>query len=128
MTTPSPNTLGWFEIAADDIDAQESFYAGLFGWTFVPDPNATAQGQDYRLAMPPGTDSPIGGLTAPPSGAPGHAVFSILVADVAATCAAAGELGAAVVASFPSPEAGPAFAYLRDPAGQLFQVFSPPSA
>jgi predicted enzyme related to lactoylglutathione lyase len=128
MSASTPNTLGWFEIATDDVDAQASFYAGLFGWTFVSDPNATAQGQDYRLAMPAGAQAPIGGLTTPPPGSPGHAVFSILVADVAAICASAADLGATVVASVPSPQAGPAFAYLRDPAGQLFQVFSPPSA
>ena len=127
MTAPTANTLGWFEIATDDIDAQASFYTDLFDWAFVPDPNAAARGHDYRLAMPPGAEAPIGGLTAPFEGQPAHAVFSILVADVAATCAAAEQLGASVVASFPAPEAGPAFAYLRDPAGQLFQVFSPPS-
>ncbi|MEZ5097203.1 MAG: VOC family protein [Nocardioides sp.] len=126
MTAPTPS-LAWFEVAAGDVDALESFYGGLFGWTFVPDPNAAAQGADYRLAMVPGADAPIGGLTQPMPGRPGHAVFSILVADVAATCAAAAGLGATVVAAQLAPSAGPAFAYLQDPAGQLFQVFSRPA-
>lgn len=129
MTTPgpAPSSLAWFEVAADDVDALAAFYGALFGWTFAPDPNAAAQGADYRLAMLPGAEAPIGGLTRPPAGRPGHAVFSIVVEDVAATCDAAAGLGATVVASVPSPPAGPAFAYLQDPTGQLFQVFSPPA-
>ena len=44
---------------------------------------------------------------------PGHAVFYIAVADVAATCAAAEQLGGKVVSKELDPPAGPAFAYLQ---------------
>ena len=57
---------------------------------------------------------------------PGHAVFYIAVADVAATCAAAEQLGGKVVRKELEPPAGPPFAYLRDPVGSLFGVFTPP--
>jgi hypothetical protein len=126
--TPTPGTLAWFEVAADDPDAAERFYAGLFDWTFAPDPVSAGIGLDYRITTAPGSEAPMGGLTKTQEGMPGHAVFYILVADVAATCTAAEELGGSIVAKEVSPPAGPAFAYLRDPAGNMFAVFTPPAA
>jgi predicted enzyme related to lactoylglutathione lyase len=58
---------------------------------------------------------------------PGHAVFYIAITDVSAACAAAEKLGGTVVAQELEPPAGPAFAYLRDPVGSLFGVFTPPA-
>ena len=58
-----------------------------------------------------------------------NGVFYILVADVEATCADAEQLGGSVVAKFLDPGPGaPTFAYLRDPSGNQFGVFSPPAA
>jgi len=128
MTNPAPAVLAWFEVAADDPDAAERFYGDLFDWKFAPDPVSAGLGIDYRITTAPGTGTPMGGVTATQPGMPGHAVFSILVADVAATCAAAEELGGAIVAKEVSPPAGPAFAYLRDPAGNLFGIFTPPAS
>ncbi|MGH3463031.1 MAG: VOC family protein [Kribbellaceae bacterium] len=55
--------------------------------------------------------------------------FYILVADVEATCTEADNLGGSVVTKQVEPPAGaPAFAYLRDPAGNMFGVFTPPVA
>jgi predicted enzyme related to lactoylglutathione lyase len=60
---------------------------------------------------------------------PVHAVFYILVADVAATCADAEQLGGSVVSKHLDPGPGaPKFAYLRDSSGNQFGVFSPPTA
>ena len=56
---------------------------------------------------------------------PGHAVFYIAVADVAATCETAEQLGGKVVTKELDPPAGPAFAYVRDPVGSLFGIFTP---
>jgi predicted enzyme related to lactoylglutathione lyase len=126
MTTPAPGTLAWFEVAAADPDAAELFYGKLFDWTFAPDPVSAGIGLDYRITTGPTVDTPMGGVTKAQDGMPNHAVFYILVADVAATCATAVELGGSVVAKEESPPAGPAFAYLRDPAGSMFGVFTPP--
>jgi predicted enzyme related to lactoylglutathione lyase len=125
--TQLPNTLGWFEVATDDVDTATAFYGGLFGWTFAPFGDPQATGTDYRVASPPGSDVPIGGVTATGGQMPPHAVFYILVADVAATCDAAAALGGTVVASELSPSFGPSFAYLQDPVGSLFGVFTPPA-
>lgn len=126
MTGPQPNTLAWFEVAVDDVDAAETFYSRLFGWTFAPDPVSAAQGMDYRVTATP-DGAPMGGLVQQAPGQPGHAVFYLAVADVGAVCDSAAELGAAVVTRVVDPPAGPAFAHLRDPHGNLFGVFTPPA-
>lgn len=125
---PAPGSLAWFEVATADPDAAEQFYGKLFDWAFAPDPVSAGLGMDYRITTGPTADTPMGGITKTEEGMPDHAVFYILVTDVAATCATAVELGGSVVAKDESPPAGPAFAYLRDPAGSLFGVFTPPAA
>jgi predicted enzyme related to lactoylglutathione lyase len=64
----------------------------------------------------------VGGIFASGGGFPNHAV-SVAVADVAEACAKAEKLGATIVRSVTEPEAGPAFAYLRDPSGSMFGIF-----
>ena len=129
MTNPAPGTLAWFEVATSDPDTAEKFYGGLFDWSFVADSPAASAGMDYRNITAPGADRPIGGIFGVGGQMPDHAVFYILVADVDATCAAAEERGGSVVSKHLEPGPGaPSFAYLRDPAGNQFGVFTPPSA
>jgi predicted enzyme related to lactoylglutathione lyase len=126
MTNASiPNSLAWFEVATDDPDTAASFYADLFGWTFSPFADPETTGMDYRVATQPGSDVPFGGVVGTGGAMPGHAVFYIAVADVGAACEAAERLGGKVVARELEPSVGPAFAYLRDPVGSLFGVFTP---
>jgi predicted enzyme related to lactoylglutathione lyase len=122
----TPNSLAWFEVATDNPDTATSFYADLFGWTFSPFADPETTGMDYRVAALPGCD-PFGGVVATGGTMPGHAVFYIAVADVAATCESAEHLGGKVVSKALDPPAGPAFAYLQDPVGSLFGVFTPPA-
>jgi predicted enzyme related to lactoylglutathione lyase len=101
MTNPTPGTLAWFEVATSDPDTAEKFYGSLFDWSFVADGPAASGGMDYR---------------------------NILVADVEATCTDAEQLGGSVVSKHLDPGPGvPTFAYLRDPSGNQFGVFSPPA-
>jgi len=127
MTQPTPATLAWFEVAADDVDGAEQFYSSLFDWKFAVPPDLAAVGLDYRVTTAPGSGEPMGGIVATQGGMPGHAVFYIAVGDVGATCTAAQELGGSVVAKELAPTAGPEFAHLQDPAGNLFGVFTPPA-
>lgn len=120
-----PNSLAWFEVATDDPDTASSFYADLFGWTFSPFADPETTGMDYRVATLPGGDVPFGGVVGTGGAIPGHAVFYIAVTDVGAACTAAERLGGKVVSKELEPAAGPAFAYLRDPVGSLFGVFTP---
>jgi predicted enzyme related to lactoylglutathione lyase len=123
----TPNTLAWFEVATDDPDTATAFYSDLFGWTFGPFADPETTGMDYRVATLPGTEAPFGGVVATGGAMPGHAVFYIAVADVAATCEAAERLGGKVVSRELDPPAGPPFAYLEDAVGSLFGVFTPPA-
>jgi uncharacterized protein len=127
MTT-APGTLAWFEIATSDADGAEKFYGSLFDWTFNPDGPAASGGMDYRNITASGADAPMGGIANTGGQMPDHSVFYILVADVEATCADAEHLGGSVEAKFLEPGPGaPKFAYLRDPSGNLFGVFTPPA-
>jgi predicted enzyme related to lactoylglutathione lyase len=129
MTNPAPGTLAWFEVATSDPDGAEKFYGRLFGWTFAADGPAASGGMDYRNITASGADGPIGGILGTGGKTPDHAVFYILVADVDATCAGAEQFGGSVVAKHLDPGPGaPKFAYLRDPSGNQFGVFSPPAA
>lgn len=128
MTAPVPATLAWFEVATSDPDRAEHFYGSLFDWKFDADGPAASGGMDYRNINASGADRPMGGIFGTKGETPDHAVFYILVADVEATCAAAEHLGGSVVGKHLDPGPGaPTFAYLRDPAGNLFGVFSPPA-
>ena len=110
MTNPAPGTLAWFEVATSDPDGAEKFYGSLFDWTFD-------------------ADGPMGGIFGTGGQVPDHAVFYILVADVEATCADAEQLGGSVVSKHLDAGPGvPTFAYLRDPSGNQFAVFTPPAA
>lgn len=125
MNTIPMNQVTWFEVATDDADATETFYGELFGWTYAPFPAGAATGMDYRMIHYPGAERASGGIFATGSTMPQHAVFTVAVADVAATCARVTELGGEVVSAIDQPEAGPAFAYLRDSTGNLFGIFTP---
>jgi predicted enzyme related to lactoylglutathione lyase len=113
----------------DDPDAAEKFYGSLFDWTFKADGPAASGGLDYRNIIASGAAAPMGGIFGTGGQQPGHAVFYILVADVEATCADAEQLGGTVVGKHLDTGPGaPVFAYLRDPSGNQFGVFSPPAA
>ena len=129
MTTPAPGTLAWFEVATSDPDGAQKFYGNLFDWTFVADPASEASGMDYRNITTSAAERPMGGIANTDGRMPNHAIFYILVADVEATCTEAENLGGSVVSKQIEPPAGaPTFAYLRDPAGNMFGVFTPPAA
>ncbi|MGH3465116.1 MAG: VOC family protein [Kribbellaceae bacterium] len=129
MTTPTSGTLAWFEVATSDPDSAQKFYGNLFDWTFVADPAAEASGMDYRNITASGAERPMGGIATTDGQMADHAIFYILVADVEATCTEADNLGGSVVSKQIEPPAGaPAFANLRDPAGNMFGVFTPPAA
>ena len=120
------NTVAWFEIATDDPQGAEKFYGELFGWSFDADEDAAKGGMDYRLVGYPGAEGFKGGLHATGGTSPGHAVFSVVVADTAATCEQAERAGGEVVFKLLDNPGGPDFAYLRDTSGNLFGVFTPP--
>jgi uncharacterized protein len=118
MPASADNTVAWFEIGAPDVDAARAFYGPLFGWSFAPD-------RAYTLITTPGATGPSGGIFNTGGNIPPYAVFVVQVADVAATAAQAEAQGGKVVAAPMQLEDGMAVAYLTDPNGTMFALFSP---
>ena len=124
MSTPAYNTVGWFEVATTDPESAERFYGDLFGWRFTVDEESASGGMDYRI-INYGDDQPRGGLFGTKGQFPNHAVFSVVVEDVSATCDKTEELGGKVIFRMVGNTSGPDFAYLTDTSGNLFGIFSP---
>jgi predicted enzyme related to lactoylglutathione lyase len=118
MSAPGTNTVAWFEIGAPDVEAAKAFYGPLFGWSFAPD-------GPYTLITAPGAAGPSGGIFGTGGNIPPYAVFVVQVADVGATSARAEELGGKIVVAPNTLDDGMAIAYLADPNGSLFALFSP---
>ncbi|MEV0250446.1 VOC family protein [Nocardia sp. NPDC050712] len=121
MTTPALNTVSWFQIGSDRPEQTNRFYGELFGWNFTADPDL--DGYDLiRYAV--GAD-PVGGLAHSPDASANHAIFLVLVQDVAATVAATESLGGKVIQPATTAPDGLVFAYLLDTSGNRFGVFTP---
>ena len=118
MSAPADNTVGWFEIGTPDVDAAKAFYGQLFGWSYAPD-------GAYTLITAPGATGPSGGIFRTGGNLPPYAVFVVQVADVAATAARAEDLGGKVVIAPAELPDGMVVAYLTDPDGSMFALFSP---
>ena len=118
MSAPANNTVAWFEIGTPGVDAAKAFYGQLFGWSFAPD-------GAYTLVTAPGAAGPSGGIFNTGGNLPPYAVFVVQVADVAATASRAEDLGGKVVVAPMDLPDGMAVAYLTDPDGSMFALFSP---
>lgn len=126
MDAPVYNTVAWFQVGTDDPDAAKRFYGRLFGWNFAADPDG---GGRYDLISYPGEEAPSGGIAHAGGPTPNpHAIFLVVVEDVAAVCAETEQAGGKVVVPATASPNGLVFADLVDPAGNHFGVFSPPSA
>jgi predicted enzyme related to lactoylglutathione lyase len=119
MSAPALNTVAWFQIGTPDVDAAKAFYGPLFDWSFTPDDDT------YTLITAPGADSPSGGIFNTGGNIPPYAIFVVLVADVAATATRAEELGGKIVVAPMTLQDGMVVAYLTDPNGSMFSLFSP---
>ncbi len=118
---PAFNAIAWFEVGTDDPAAAERFYGDVLGWTVANDGNPTYQ--TFTTGDPDGVH---GGLFATDGQLASYAVFSVIVEDVAATCRTAEEAGGKVQRAPKVNPDGLTFAHLLDPAGNHFEIFSPP--
>ncbi|WP_067800446.1 VOC family protein [Actinomadura formosensis] len=121
MTVPAFNTVTWFQVGADAPVEARRFYGDMFGWRFALDPDDDG----YDLISYPGADRPSGGIAHTSGPAENHAMFLVLVEDVDAACAQAEEHGGKVAMPAATASSGLKFAYLEDPAGNRFGVFTP---
>jgi predicted enzyme related to lactoylglutathione lyase len=125
MTAPAFNTVAWFQVGSDEPDRVKTFYRELFGWSFAADSNG---GGAYDLVRFPGSGEPRGGVTHTPDPSGNHAVFFVLVSDVAATVAAAEHNGGKIAVPPVTTPDGLIFAHILDTSGNRFGVFTPPPA
>ncbi|TWP48420.1 VOC family protein [Lentzea tibetensis] len=114
-------TINWVQIGTDAPEDAKKFYGELFGWTYADDPHSPG----YDLITTPGGAGPSGGLSDTKGEAPNHAVFFVVVSDVAAAAAEAERLGGKVVVPLTTTPDGLAFAHLVDPSGNHFGVYTP---
>ncbi|MEU8612369.1 VOC family protein [Actinoplanes sp. NPDC048791] len=123
------NGIGWFEIGTDRPAEVERFYGEVLGWTFGDDDDSTAaDGAPYRIITTPAAESIRGGLYATGGKVPNYAVFTVLVADTAATCRQAEAAGGKVLVEPVTEPGGLTFAHLLDPSGNHFGIFTPPAS
>lgn len=115
-----PGSVVWNEAAADDPDAERTFYAAVFGFRYDP-----VDGAD-RYTTFATTDRPLGGLGgAEPGAVKGWTTcFSVASADDAV--ATVERLGGKVVVAPQTMEFG-RFAVLEDPWGAHFSVMAEPA-
>ena len=90
MNAPAYNTVAWFQVGTTDAEQAKRFYGDLFGWRYTLDPNSEGK---YHLVSYPGADTPSGGIFDTGGEFPDHAIFMVVVQDVAAVCAQVERLG-----------------------------------
>ncbi|MGN6681458.1 MAG: VOC family protein, partial [Streptosporangiaceae bacterium] len=96
----------------------KAFYGELFGWSFAAD-------GEYTLITAPDAAGPSGGIFNTGGNIPPYAVFVVQVADVAATATRTEKIGGKVVVAPMELDGGMVVAYLTDPNGAMFALFSP---
>jgi uncharacterized protein len=114
-----PGSMVWNQLATSDIEAAQSFYADLFGWSYEPlegssEPYWNIRNGEGRL------NGGVMGL--PAEGVPPHWLVMFTVADADAAAALVDERGGTVTVP---PTAVPVgrFAAMEDPAGAAFGLF-----
>ena len=118
---PGFNGIGWFEIGTDDPAAAKRFYGDVLGWTFAGDGDSST----YQMVTTGDADGLHGGLFATEGKMPGYAIFTVLVEDVDAICRKTEQAGGKIQRPKQVTPDGLAFAYLLDPSGNQFGVFTP---
>ena len=118
------NGIGWFQIGVPDMAAAQRFYGDLFGWTFTKDDDPNLQ---YHIVQTPAAGSIQGGIWETGGETSNHAMFCIMVDDVAETVRRAEAAGGKVVVPPATTANGLVFADVVDPDGNRFGVFTPPA-
>ncbi|HTR03526.1 MAG TPA: hypothetical protein VMN82_10060 [Thermoanaerobaculia bacterium] len=114
--------LAWFDITTTNLIQSKAFYNGLFGWEFT-----SVKGYEELAAEIVSGGKAIGSLRkAEGKISPFDGVVYIQVKDLAASCAKAKDLGAAIAPGFPFDleDGRGAIALLIDPAGHPIGMYS----
>lgn len=119
------NTMSWNELTTSDTEAAKTFYTSVFGWSY----ESQDMGPMGTYTLIAGGESGLGGIMPRPpmipAEVPDHWMVYFTVADLAATCDKAQQLGGAmVVEPMEIPGIGN-FAVLADAHGGSFSCLQP---
>ncbi|MEZ5117878.1 MAG: VOC family protein [Candidatus Nanopelagicales bacterium] len=118
--------FGWVDLVTTDVAAAKEFYGGLFGWVYDDIP--TPMGPVYTMCLK-GEDTVAGIGPLPPdmaaSGVPSMWNSYVLVSDLDATLARAGDAGGAVVMPAMQVMTQGRMAMVADPSGAAVGVWEP---
>lgn len=120
-----PGAVCWTEVMTPDAAQARSFYRGLFGWAAGALDLPWDSEAVYHLLGNTPEEYCCGMMEITPDmgEVPPHWLSYFLVADIAAACLRAEELGAATVVPPTAIPDGGRFAVLRDPQGAHFGLF-----
>ena len=107
----------YFEIVGGDAEAQQAFYASLFGWSLAP---VESTGGTYARTTGAGIEGGVGAFP----GAPNYVTVYVQAADVGAALARAIELGGSTLMEPREVREGVNVAMFRDPAGNAVGLIS----
>ncbi|MCX4820619.1 VOC family protein [Streptomyces sp. NBC_01142] len=118
FVTGSPN---WLDLGTPDIEAANTFYGGLFGWTFQ---SAGPEAGGYGMFQLDGKTVAGGMAVAPEQGEPGWNVY-FQIPDADATAKAVEETGGSIVFEPMDVFELGRMAIFADPAGVGFATWQP---
>lgn len=113
--------IAWFDLTTTDLAQSKEFYGKLFDWTFIPVLGTNLAVEIVSRGLSIGT---LRGAEGTISGFNG--VVYVQVADIAASCQKAKELGGTVVPGFPFnlPDGTGAIGLVLDPSGHPLGMYS----
>jgi predicted enzyme related to lactoylglutathione lyase len=121
---PEPGSIAWTDLTVPDAEAIRDFYVRVAGWKTEP----VSMGDYSDFVMVSSAGNAVAGVChARGSNAdlPPQWLVYIVVPDVDAAAAECTALGGTVV-STPRPMGGGRFCVIRDPAGAVCALFTPP--
>jgi predicted enzyme related to lactoylglutathione lyase len=115
----APGALSWNELGSPDLDGSQSFYGGLFGWTF----EAMGGADPPYLVIKTADGHNNGGIRPPaPPGTPPFWLVYFATSDIEASLAQAQELGGNALVG--ATDIGIAkIAVVQDPQGAVFALY-----
>jgi uncharacterized protein len=126
MEIPKPGSIVWSDLTVPNAEALRDFYARVAGWNV----ETLTMGDYADYVMVSSTGDGVAGICharGENANVPPQWLMYVVVEDVDRSVAECTALGGAIVDG-PRPMSGGKFCVIRDPAGAVCALFSPPVA